>query len=357
MKENHILSDQESQDLGKHFVRVVESAVGERLRAAASEAEPVVRYCPGCGSIGAVEGKYRDCCPDGNEARMIPQPLAEKCRDTFKEAIKSMRANAAANDATPTIRNSLTVGDSVIRNSRIAGDGEAGAVPTEQEVMRLYAETLAEFSDGRGFDAGTVAFARALLRRYAAPPEKQTSHSEGDAEDERQHIGEAVTNFFADYVENGVLEFDVFDSRNIDALLDAIDAARAAPTVPHSLTVAQGDALYARMHEIAYRDTAVCVTVQAADLRAILARQQGGGDAEPTRPGVYAWTAGTSNALVLVDRRPSEHSPGGVLNGHVIHSTKFYDGCPVEKWGKDGRWVLLHDFDAARAQRAGKGEA
>lgn len=60
--------------------------------------EPLVRYCPGCGSIGPVKSEYRDCCPDGGEARMIPAPLAEKCRDTFKIAVKALLADAAAND-------------------------------------------------------------------------------------------------------------------------------------------------------------------------------------------------------------------------------------------------------------------
>ncbi|MGB3290989.1 MAG: hypothetical protein WBA83_17080 [Burkholderiaceae bacterium] len=65
----------------------------------AASAEPLVRYCPGCGSIGPVEDKYRDCCPDGNQARMIPQTLAEKCRDTFKVAIRTMLSEQACNDA------------------------------------------------------------------------------------------------------------------------------------------------------------------------------------------------------------------------------------------------------------------
>lgn len=64
-----------------------------------ASAEQLVRYCPGCGSVGPVEGKYRDCCPDGGEARMIPAPLAEKCRDTFKIAVKALLADAAANEA------------------------------------------------------------------------------------------------------------------------------------------------------------------------------------------------------------------------------------------------------------------
>ncbi len=64
-----------------------------------ASAEPLVRYCPGCGSVGPVGDGYRDCCPDGGEARTIPAPLAEKCRDTFKIAVKALRADAAANEA------------------------------------------------------------------------------------------------------------------------------------------------------------------------------------------------------------------------------------------------------------------
>ena len=62
----------------------------------AASAEPLVRYCPGCGSIGPVPEQYRDCCPDGSDARMIPQSLAEKCRDTFQVAVKVLTAEAEA---------------------------------------------------------------------------------------------------------------------------------------------------------------------------------------------------------------------------------------------------------------------
>ncbi len=81
----------------------IEEAIAKLGQPAASEAETLVRYCPGCGSIGPVEGKYRDCCPDGSDARMIPQGLAEKCRETFKIAIKKMMAEAAANDASGAV--------------------------------------------------------------------------------------------------------------------------------------------------------------------------------------------------------------------------------------------------------------
>lgn len=55
-----------------------------------SEVEELVRYCPGCGSIGPVEAKYRDCCPDGSDARMVPEKFAQQCRDTFKLAISAI---------------------------------------------------------------------------------------------------------------------------------------------------------------------------------------------------------------------------------------------------------------------------
>jgi hypothetical protein len=63
-----------------------------------ASADPLARYCPGCGSVGPVGDEYRDCCPDGNQARMIPARLAEKCRDTFRLAIQTLLADAAAND-------------------------------------------------------------------------------------------------------------------------------------------------------------------------------------------------------------------------------------------------------------------
>ena len=66
----------------------------------------------------------------------------------------------------------------------------------------------------------------------------------------------------------------------------------------------------------------------------------------PDRNGIYAWISGISCALVLVNQRPSQHSLGGQLNGHVMNSTPFYDGCAVADWGRDGKWMLLHDLSA-----------
>lgn len=74
-------------------------ADAQRLAAPQAGAERLVRYCPGCGSVGPVKGEYLDCCPDGGEARMIPTPLAEKCRDTFKIAVKAILAESAVNEA------------------------------------------------------------------------------------------------------------------------------------------------------------------------------------------------------------------------------------------------------------------
>lgn len=70
-----------------------------------------------------------------------------------------------------------------LKRAALASAPVAGeAIPTDAEVMKVYAETVAEFSDGRGFEAGTVAFARAMLRRYAAPQasDAQCSCPSGD---------------------------------------------------------------------------------------------------------------------------------------------------------------------------------
>ena len=74
----------------------------------------------------------------------------------------------------------------------------------------------------------------------------------------------------------------------------------------------------------------------------------------PDRVGVYAWAAQGFQALVLVNRRPSAHQPGGQLNGHVIPSTSFYDGCAVEDWGRDGTWTLLRDLEPGVSVESGE---
>lgn len=57
--------------------------------------ETMTRFCPGCGSVGKVPAKYRDCCPDGSHARVIPEPLANRCHDLFKGALEAARAGQA----------------------------------------------------------------------------------------------------------------------------------------------------------------------------------------------------------------------------------------------------------------------
>lgn len=52
-------------------------------------AEQLTRFCPGCGSVGEVDAKFRDCCPDGSQARVIPVALANKCHDLFQLALAS----------------------------------------------------------------------------------------------------------------------------------------------------------------------------------------------------------------------------------------------------------------------------
>ena len=78
----------------------------------------------------------------------------------------------------------------------------------------------------------------------------------------------------------------------------------------------------------------------------------------PTERGIYAWIAEGSSALVHVHTRPTDHSPGNVLNGSLIRNCPFYDGCAIEQWS-GGTWYgsLKHPAvpqapvaDAARAE-------
>ncbi|WP_175739971.1 hypothetical protein [Burkholderia ambifaria] len=59
--------------------------------------------------------------------------------------------------------------------------------------------------------------------------------------------------------------------------------------------------------------------------------------AQPSERGIYAWIAEGSAALVRVHTRPTDHSPGNVLNGSLIRNCTFYDGCAIEQWS-GGTW-------------------
>ncbi len=61
---------------------------------------------------------------------------------------------------------------------------------------------------------------------------------------------------------------------------------------------------------------------------------------KPTEKGVFAWRGGPgSYAMVHVHTRPTQHQPGGQLNGSVIggDGRHFYEGCSIEQWS--GEWI------------------
>lgn len=86
-------------------------------------AEPLVRYCPGCGSVGPVDSKYRDCRPDGSESSMIPRAMAEKCHDTFKAAVEGLIAQQAAPVAQRDAREEASIGKAINRAARDLPEG------------------------------------------------------------------------------------------------------------------------------------------------------------------------------------------------------------------------------------------
>ncbi|MBU4609189.1 hypothetical protein IMZ29_01040 [Achromobacter sp. GG226] len=145
-----------------------------------AQTEPLARYCPGCGSVGPVEAKYRDCCPDGNEARMIPKTLAEKCRDTFKIAIRNMLADAAANDggqAQPTLLTADHTGMMVDHSGVIRQAKESleygmrnPSVATMLEGMGKHLEEL-----GRRWYAGDVSVVDEFLQLYCVADDERAA--------------------------------------------------------------------------------------------------------------------------------------------------------------------------------------
>lgn len=74
----------------KRMIALVRKHVA--LAAPEPKAEAMVRFCPGCGSVGPVPETYRDCCPDGKKARMIPASLAAHCHDLFQLALEAAPA-------------------------------------------------------------------------------------------------------------------------------------------------------------------------------------------------------------------------------------------------------------------------
>ena len=66
---------------------------------AQAPAEPMLRFCAGCGSVGAVPETYLDCCPDGSDARVIPAVLADKCRGLFQMALATALTPEAGESA------------------------------------------------------------------------------------------------------------------------------------------------------------------------------------------------------------------------------------------------------------------
>lgn len=80
----------EAECMAKLGMMWLEANAPEKLAAK----EPLTRFCPGCGSLGPVDAKYRDCCPDGGRARMIPESLAQRCHDLFLLALEAVKGHA-----------------------------------------------------------------------------------------------------------------------------------------------------------------------------------------------------------------------------------------------------------------------
>jgi hypothetical protein len=133
--------------------------------------EPMARFCPGCGSVGPVDAKYRDCCPDGSKARMVPAKFAEDCHDLFKLAIRGRhQATAGAPAMTDIVKLKLAIyrisggdfdaTDDEARQIALAAWEPAARVPLNED--RIIHDIWAACSPEDGADMDIVEFARAI---------------------------------------------------------------------------------------------------------------------------------------------------------------------------------------------------
>lgn len=82
----------------------IEARLSETGARVAALERPLVRYCPGCGSVGDIPSSFRDCCPDGSMAFMVPENFANQCHRTFQGAIKQTDSTVAASPSDPSAR-------------------------------------------------------------------------------------------------------------------------------------------------------------------------------------------------------------------------------------------------------------
>lgn len=112
--------------------------------------EDMVRFCPGCGSVGEVEKKFRDCCPDGSRARLIPEPLARQCRDLFQLALRAA-TSPVAEEAKGAARDVLAE-----RQRQISAEGWTPEHDDEHDVGELSQAAAFYAMYGLSFERGRV---------------------------------------------------------------------------------------------------------------------------------------------------------------------------------------------------------
>jgi hypothetical protein len=121
-----------------------------------------VRYCPSCASVGEVGRGHRDCCPDGNTARMVRPDIAEQAAAGFRSLylrpqpaaqgvpdVKAMVDRFLAWPLPETVSSDMcvTMRDALYINNRYR-TGTNLLTATEAEEMFRY--VLAAAPDGEG---------------------------------------------------------------------------------------------------------------------------------------------------------------------------------------------------------------
>lgn len=154
------------------------AALGHGTPLLRGDGEQLTRFCPGCGSVGEVESKFRDCCPDGAGARLIPASLAQKCHDLFRLALVGAsqpefvesQPNAALADGWLNPEDLAALE----RFNECAEDSEADGHDVPKERMKRLAELGAVQARGFGLHEITAFGSFVLGSQFARRPLETT---------------------------------------------------------------------------------------------------------------------------------------------------------------------------------------
>ncbi|MFT4118718.1 hypothetical protein [Bradyrhizobium sp.] len=230
---------------------------------------------------------------------------ANRARAIFGELMQHVRQRPAVSEAAlPSCKNEPPPMPAV-------------AIPMGMVRWRNGEPFVALNKNGKKLEAGTML--------YAAPPEKQTSHSEGEAGGDLKSTLRGEIQQLAQMAD-AAMNQSAGDMRNImediAEALTRISGVLFGLSVPHSLTVAQGDARSLLMEAIqCMEDRGIDDCDWVASAYAWLAKFPSAGELAQgdERPAFEAW----AQEPIRAEKLPLEQHPNGAYKDHRSYTAWY----------------------------------